>query len=130
LLRTAATATDARLIEEKRFMKSRTTVVVFALAVGMHAAVQAAGDPSAGQAIASEKCQACHGLDGNSSDPQYPRLAGQYADYMVHSLSAYKSGARTNPIMSGFAAGLSEQDMEDVAAWFAGQSGLETPSSK
>jgi cytochrome c553 len=111
-------------------MKCLTPFAVFALAVGMHPAVQAGGDPAAGEKIASEKCQACHGLDGNSSDPQYPRLAGQYADYMVHALSGYKSGERKNPIMSGFAAGLSEQDMKDVAAWYYSQSGLVTPSAK
>lgn len=109
-------------------MKYLTPFVVFALAAGMHPAAQGGGDPAAGEKIAGEKCQACHGLDGNSSDPQYPRLAGQYADYMVHSLSAYKSGGRNNAIMGGFAAGLSEQDMEDVAAWYASQSGLVTPS--
>lgn len=83
----------------------------------------AAGDPAAGK-DKSAACAACHGADGNSSDPQYPRLAGQYQNYLVRSLQAYKSGARKNPIMSGFAAGLSEQDMEDLAAYFSAQDGL------
>lgn len=82
---------------------------------------QAGGNATAGKAIAESTCQACHGVDGNSSDPQYPKLAGQYADYIVRSLMDYKSGARKNPIMSGFAAGLSEQDQKDVAAWYASQ---------
>ena len=83
----------------------------------------AAGDPAAGK-DKSAACAACHGADGNSSDPQYPRLAGQYENYLVHSLQAYKSGARKNPSMSGFAAGLSEQDMEDLAAYFSAQDGV------
>lgn len=87
----------------------------------------AGGEPAAGQAIASKTCKACHGDDGNSTDPQYPRLAGQHADYLVRALTDYKSGARKNPIMAGFAASLSEQDIEDVAAWFASRTGLVTP---
>jgi cytochrome c553 len=90
-------------------------------------AAQAGGDPAAGQIIATEKCAACHSADGNAADPQYPRLAGQYADYIARALSEYKTGTRSNPIMAGFAAGLSEQDQKDVAAWFASQSGLVTP---
>jgi cytochrome c553 len=110
-------------------MKRITPFILCALA-GAQSVAHAAGDPEAGKAIASEKCQACHGPEGNSPDPQYPRLAGQYADYLEHSLEAYQSGARSNPIMSGFAAGLSEQDIKDVAAWFSSQSGLVTPSAE
>jgi len=90
-------------------------------------AAQAAGDPAAGQVIAAEKCAACHAADGNAADPQYPRLAGQHADYLARALSEYKAGTRSNPIMAGFAAGLSEQDQKDLAAWFSSQSGLVTP---
>ena len=83
----------------------------------------AAGDPAAGQTKAAT-CIACHGADGNSADPQYPRLAGQYADYLEKSLQAYQDGSRQNPIMSGFAAGLSSQDIRDLAAFYAAQEGL------
>ena len=65
--------------------------------------------------------------DGNSKDPQYPRLAGQHANYLERALSEYQGGGRKNPIMSGFAAGLSKQDVKDVAAWFASQDGLTSP---
>jgi cytochrome c553 len=109
-------------------MKSITSLILFALAGGTLSVAQAGGDAAAGKTIATEKCQACHGVDGNGTDPQYPRLAGQHADYLVRALSDYQSGARNNAIMNGFAAGLSEQDMKDVAAWFASQSGLVTPS--
>ena len=109
-------------------MKRLTHICLFTLVAGLASGVHAAGDAAAGQALANERCQACHGADGNSADPQYPRLAGQYADYMVRALIDYKSGARNNAIMSGFAAGLSEQDMENLAAWFASQTGVVTPT--
>lgn len=85
--------------------------------------VHAGGDLAAGKQK-SAVCQTCHGVDGNSTNAQFPRLAGQYSDYIVQALSEYKSGARTNPIMAGFAANLSQRDMEDLASYFAGQSGL------
>lgn len=65
-------------------------------------------------------CFACHGTDGNAVDPQYPRLAGQYNEYIQQALHEYKDGRRNNPIMKGFAAQLSDQDIEDVAAYFSG----------
>ncbi len=83
----------------------------------------AAGDAAKGKEL-SATCVACHGADGNSNDPQYPRLAGQYADYLARALADYKSGARKNAIMSGFASSLSEQDQKDLAAYFAAQQGL------
>lgn len=65
-------------------------------------------------------CFACHGTDGNSVDPQYPRLAGQYNLYLQRVLHEYKDGGRDNPIMKGMVATLSDQDIEDVAAYFSG----------
>lgn len=108
-------------------MTMMRTLLTLSLLGSFTLTAQAGGDAAAGQIIATEKCAACHTADGNSTNPQYPRLAGQYADYLAHALSEYKAGARTNPIMAGFAAGLSEQDQKDVAAWFASQSGLVTP---
>lgn len=81
----------------------------------------AAADRAAGAVKVKEVCQACHGLDGNSKSPEYPRLGGQHPDYLAQALRDYKSGARKNPIMNGFAATLSEQDIENVAAYFAAQ---------
>ncbi|MDA8363088.1 MAG: c-type cytochrome [Gammaproteobacteria bacterium] len=80
----------------------------------------AAGNAAAGKAR-SVACQACHGVDGNSASPAYPKLAGQSAGYLVKQLTDFKDGKRTNPIMSGMAASLSKQDMEDVAAYFSSQ---------
>jgi cytochrome c553 len=80
-----------------------------------------AADIKAGEAKVKEVCQACHGMDGNSQVADYPRLGGQYPDYLMKALRDYKSGARKNPIMSGFAATLSDKDVENVAAYFAAQ---------
>ena len=83
----------------------------------------AAGDAEAGK-TKSVPCQACHSVDGNAKvDPQYPRLAGQYRDYLVKALHEYKQGERKNPIMAGFAATLSDQDIEDLAAHFSSLEG-------
>jgi cytochrome c553 len=86
----------------------------------------AGGHAEAGKQKASQVCAACHGADGNKpAAPENPILAGQYYDYLVRALSDYKSGKRENPIMKGFAASLSHQDIEDLAAWFSSQpSGL------
>jgi cytochrome c553 len=81
------------------------------------------GDATAGQAKAAV-CGACHGMDGNSTDPQYPKLAGQSEQYIVRQLTDFKSGKRQNPIMMGMAAALSEQDMRNVGAYFAGKTSL------
>jgi cytochrome c553 len=81
------------------------------------------GDATAGQAKAAV-CGACHGLDGNSSDPQYPKLAGQSEQYIVHQLTSFKAGTRQNPIMLGMATPLSEQDMHDIGAYFSSKTPL------
>lgn len=84
----------------------------------------ATGDPAAGQEK-SATCQACHGADGNQTlDNTYPRLGGQYADYLEQSLRDYRSGERKNAVMAGFAASLSDQDIADLAAWYSSQEGL------
>ncbi|MGH8371224.1 MAG: c-type cytochrome [Gammaproteobacteria bacterium] len=96
-----------------------TTVVLGAVAFASN--VAASGDAAAGQKKAATVCAACHGVDGNSASGQFPKLAGQNADYIVRELERFKSGERKNPIMAGMAAGLSAQDMQNVAAWFASQ---------
>jgi len=79
----------------------------------------AKGDIEAGKAKAAV-CQACHGADGNAgTDPQYPRLAGQYHDYLERALHEYKTGDRKNPIMAGFATTLSDEDILNLAAYFS-----------
>jgi cytochrome c553 len=89
-----------------------------ATATAVAAAAVKPGDATAGQAKAAV-CGACHGMDGNSADAQYPKLAGQSEQYIVRQLTDFKSGKRQNPIMMGMAAPLSTQDMHDVGAYFA-----------
>ncbi len=79
-----------------------------------------AGSAEAGQAK-SVTCAACHGADGNSLNPEWPSLAGQHESYIINSLQAYQSGARSNVLMSGQAAALSAEDIADLAAYFSAQ---------
>lgn len=89
-------------------------------------AATAAADVAAGKEKAAQMCASCHGADGNSTDPQYPRLAGQHASYIERALTDYRAGARKNPIMAGFAGGLTDEDIANLAAYFASQAGLVT----
>jgi cytochrome c553 len=98
---------------------ARTTLIAAFLALVPFVAHGA--DSAAGQAKAKEICQACHGLDGNSPTPDYPKLAGQYPDYLAKALRDYKSGARKNPIMAGMAGALTATDIDNVAAYYASQ---------
>ena len=95
---------------------------------GMNSTLPISGNPQAGKNKAAT-CASCHGEDGNSENSMFPRLAGQYESYLVRALSEYKSGARSNPMMMGFASTLSEEDMKDVAAYYASQKkGLTVPA--
>lgn len=84
-----------------------------------------AGNATAGKEKA-KACAACHGPDGNSASADFPKLAGQHADYLVKALQAYKNGTRKNPVMAPMGANLSQRDMEDLAAFFSQQQGLTT----
>ena len=84
-----------------------------------------AGDAAAGQKL-SQACVACHGPDGNSPSPEFPKIAGQHQDYLVKALKDYRSGARKNPIMAPMAANLTPRDIDDLAAYFSSQKGLVT----
>jgi len=97
-------------------MRVPLLVASFALTAAAHGA-----DLAAGQAKAKEICQACHGMDGNSTVPDYPKLGGQYPDYLAKALRDYKSGARKNPIMAGFAKPLSSDEIDNLAAYYASQ---------
>jgi len=102
-------------------MQSRTILVALAaavLAIGFGTASAADGNAAAGKQKAAP-CEACHGADGNGIAPNYPALAGQYQDYLEHSLRQYKDGQRNNAIMNGMAAPLSDQDIKDLAAFFS-----------
>lgn len=96
------------------------TAAIALLAFGATAGVSAA-DLAAGKAKAAEVCAACHGADGNSASPDFPRIGGQHRDYLAKALRDYKSGQRKNAIMAGFAQTLSKQDVENLAAYYAAQ---------
>ena len=84
----------------------------------------AAGVPgnAAAGAEKAKPCAACHGADGNTTiDDAHPKLGGQHPDYLVQALKDYRSGARQNAIMKGFAENLSDQDIADLAVYFGSQ---------
>ncbi len=74
-------------------------------------------DLAKGEASFGAVCAACHGPDGNSTAPIYPKLAQQHAEYLVKQLTEFKAGKRANPIMLGFASTLAEEDMKNIAYW-------------
>jgi len=98
---------------------NRYLTAVLAVAAVCAAGHAAAADIDAGKKKAQEVCAACHNMDGISTIPEYPKLAGQYHDYLAKALRDYKSGARKNPIMAGMAAGLTQKDIDDVSAYFS-----------
>ncbi len=101
-------------------MKRAITLLSFgAILAFASSQLLAAGNAENGKQKAAT-CFACHGTDGTAVDPQYPRLAGQYILYLQRVLHEYKDGQRDNPIMKGMVATLSDQDIEDVPAYFSG----------
>jgi cytochrome c553 len=106
----------------RRFLNVVSAVSVAAvllMPIASHAA-----DIAQGKQKAEAVCVACHGVAGNApTDPSYPRLAGQHQDYLVRALTEYKNGGRKNAIMAGQAQGLSKAEIENIAAYYASQSG-------
>ncbi|ABM35983.1 c-type cytochrome [Polaromonas naphthalenivorans] len=80
-------------------------------------AMAAKPDLVKGEATFTAVCAACHGADGNSGTPAYPKLSQQHPEYLVKQLQEFKSGKRKNAVMQGFAATLSDDDMKNVAYW-------------
>ena len=111
-------------------MKTTINAALIVMTLGVAAnPLFAAGDIEAGKAK-SATCIACHGVDGKSTMPAVPgmvvpHIAGQYADYLVKSLRDYRSGKRKNASMSGMSAGLSDQDIANLASYYASLKGLE-----
>lgn len=82
-----------------------------------------AADLDAGKSKAAEVCASCHGADGNSPAPNFPKIGGQYRTYLAKALNDYKSGNRKDPVMAGMAANLSPADIENLAFYYSSQSG-------
>jgi cytochrome c553 len=83
-------------------------------------------DLERGRQLGTTVCAACHGADGRGTAPTNPNLAGQHAEYIARQLAAFKSGARPSPIMQGMAAGLSDEDMLAVGAYYESQKPVES----
>ena len=97
-------------------LRPAIALAAFAALVSVHAT---AADIDAGKKKVQEVCAACHGIDGaQPTVADYPKLAGQYPDYLAKALRDYKSGARKNAIMAGMAQGLTVKDIENVSQYF------------
>jgi cytochrome c553 len=108
-----------------RHLRATTFLLVLAAAspalAQAGAAAVAPGDAAKAQSIVNSVCAACHGADGNSPIPANPSLAGQHSNYLYKQLTDYKAGRRKNPVMNGMVANLSDDDMRNLAAYFAAQ---------
>ena len=98
----------------------RTYMAVAACALALAGPVHAAGDAAAGKTKAVV-CSACHGIDGNSINPLWPKLAGQHAAYLAKQMKAFRSGERKDPVMAPMSVPLSDADIDDLAAFYASQ---------
>ena len=103
-------------------MKARILLAAL-LAAASTAATAASGDASVGKKK-SAPCAACHGESGVSVSPEFPNLAGQYADYLESAMKHYQNGKRKNPIMQAQVKDLKQKDIMDLAAYFASQHAL------
>jgi cytochrome c553 len=102
-------------------MKKTLLIVLTSLTITTSASLFAAGDAAKGKALTAT-CGACHGADGNSTNPIWPKIAGQGEEYLVKQLMDFRSGARVDPTMSAMAKGIaSDDDVEHLAAYFASQ---------
>jgi cytochrome c553 len=99
-------------------MKLSLFVILTALLFASSSAM--AGDVEAGKAKAV-LCAACHGATGNSMNPMWPNLAGQKEQYLAKQIKAFRDGTRTDVMMAPMVAGLTDDDIDDLAAFFAAQ---------
>ena len=104
-------------------MKMRSILLASLLAAAFPT-LAASGDAEVGRKK-STPCAACHGANGVSPSPEFPNLAGQYADYLTTALNHYKTGKRKNPIMEAQAKPLTAKDIADLSAYFASLRGLQ-----
>ena len=101
-------------------MKASHIGAIVLVLSGLSSFAAAAADIEAGKAR-SAVCAACHGADGNSSNPIWPSLAGQHANYIYKQLLDFKEGRRINPTMTGMVAALTDEDMRNLAAYYESQ---------
>ena len=101
-------------------MKRQILTVLSAVALATAANVASAGDAAAGKAKAAT-CGGCHGANGISAVPTYPNLAGQKEQYLVKQIKAFRDGTRKDPMMAPMVAALSDDDIANLAAFYAAQ---------
>ena len=99
----------------------RASASLLVLFPALQALAAATGDPAKAQPVVNAVCAACHGLDGVSPIAANPNLAGQHASYLYKQLADYKAGRRKNAVMNGMVATLSDDDLHNLAAYFAAQ---------
>jgi cytochrome c553 len=99
-------------------MNRTLSLIALAGLLAASSAASAAGNIENGKKLA-ETCAQCHGADGNPTDPQYPRLAGQYRNYLEHALTEYKSGKRRNAIMALSVEPLTKQNIADLSLYYS-----------
>ncbi|HRJ53487.1 MAG TPA: c-type cytochrome [Candidatus Thiothrix moscowensis] len=102
-------------------MKKVLMLVLTGLAVSVATSVWAEGGNAEAGKTKSATCAACHGMDGNSANPEWPKLAGQHPSYIVKQLMNFKNDERKNATMAPMAKPLSDQDMADLAAYYSAQ---------
>jgi cytochrome c553 len=116
-----------RLQNEVMTLKTRTKgnttmkrmLLISMTGLSLYSGLPAAASIDAGKQAASAVCASCHGMTGISASDAFPNLAGQKAGYLVSALKAYRVGSRKAPIMNNMAAGLGDQAIDDLAAYFA-----------
>lgn len=102
-----------------RALRTCATGLAIAMAFAASHAAPACADLEAGRAIATKICQQCHGVDGLALVEEAPNVAGQKGSYLARQLRAFRSGERSNPKMSPTAIKLSDEDIANVAEWYA-----------
>ena len=110
------------LVSKEKSLFTRQICISFTLILLLIAPISfsMAGDVEAGKSK-SIVCSACHGQDGNSINPLWPSLAGQHKQYTIHTLRAYQNGTRVDAVMQAQVMALTEQDLEDIAAYYNAQ---------
>ena len=110
------------LVSKEKSLFTRQICISFTLILLLIAPISfsMAGDVEAGKSK-SIVCSACHGQDGNSINPLWPSLAGQHKQYTIHTLRAYQNGTRVDAVMQAQVIALTEQDLEDIAAYYNAQ---------
>ena len=105
-------------------MKKYTMMATLGLSLALVSTAWAAGNPD-GAKEKAQQCGACHGADGNSQTPNFPKLAGQSEDYLRFALKHYRNKQRNNAIMNSQAENLTDKEIADLSAFYAQQKGLQ-----